>query len=77
MDVSIRHCAAGHPLRVLIASGGDDQALGVMTLIVESRRSGRELLAAVQGSAMLANAHSSAIKVADNLSLTKTALLST
>ena len=59
----MRLCAAGDPLNVLIAFGGDDQALGVMKVLLESRRSGQELLATAQSSTMLANAHSSAIKV--------------
>lgn len=64
MDTTFRRCAAGDPLKVIIATGGDDQALSVITVILESRRSEPELLAAMQGSAILANAHSSAIKVA-------------
>ena len=51
------------PCEVLIATGGDDQALGVMKVLLESRRSEQELAATVKSSTMLANAHSSAIKV--------------
>ena len=61
-DTVLRCCAAGIP-EVLIATGGDDQALGVMFLSLESTRSEQKLVATVKGSVMLANAHSSAIKV--------------
>jgi len=48
---------------VLIATGGDDQALGVMMLSLERTKSDQTLMATVKGSVMLANGHSSAVKV--------------
>jgi len=48
---------------VLIATGGDDQALGVILLSLDSTKSDQKIVATVKGSVMLANAHSSAIKV--------------
>lgn len=56
-------CNAGTSPKVLVATGGDDQALGVIKVALERRCSKQGLLATVQSSTMLDNAHSSAIKV--------------
>ena len=60
MNKVIRHCAAGGHPEVIIATGGDDQALSALKVALESKE---RLLGTVKGSVMLASAHSSAIKV--------------